>query len=74
MKTRFAITCTRKGNRALAFRNIAASHFDTKEAAEIALASFYKNTGHTVMELFPDARVDPVECYDHGEAVRTVFS
>ena len=74
MKTRFAITCTRKGNRVLALRNIKESHRDTREEAEKVLAELNAHSPEAVKNLFPNARVDSVECYDHGEAVRTVFS
>ena len=73
MKTRFAITCMRKGNRVLAFRNVATSHYDTREEAESALSEFNTYSPAVMRDLFPHSRVDPVECYDHGEAVRTVF-
>lgn len=74
MKIRFAITYAKNGNRVLAFRNVAASHYDTRPAAEYALSEYLKNSPHTMSKIFPNARVDAVECYDHCEAVRTVFA
>ncbi len=74
MKTRFTITCEKNGNRVMAFRNIAANLYDTREQAEKVHAAYLASSWKNMALHCPHSRVDSVECYDHGEAVRTVFS
>lgn len=77
MKTRYAITkINTYGLRVLAFANQGRNHFDTKAKAEAHLAAVLKNnSADTLRSVYGDTtkmRVDPVECYDHGDAVGTV--
>lgn len=74
MKTRYAITkVNRDGFRVLAFANQGRNHFDTKAAAEKHLrAVIANNSDDKVRMVYGDVskiRVDPVQCYDHGDAI-----
>lgn len=78
MKTRYAITkIQRDGLRVLALANQGRNHFDTKPEAEQALqAILQNNSADTLKSVYGDLlkmRVDPVECYDHGDAKGTVL-
>lgn len=79
MKSRFAITKVSDGLRVLAFANQGRHHFDTKAEAEQhlrAVLSPETNSADTLKSVFGDVtkvRVDPVECYDHGDAVRSIL-
>ena len=67
------------GLRVLAFANQGRNHFDTREAAEAHIAATMNpatNCADTLRSVFGDvtkARVDSVECYDHGDAVGSVL-
>jgi hypothetical protein len=80
MKIRYAITHISKkdGFRKLAFANQGRHHFDNKEKAKEYLANMLKNNSiNTLNSVYGDyktLRVDLVECYDHGDAVRTIFN
>jgi hypothetical protein len=74
---RYAITNIGKdGLRALTFDNNGRNHYDTREAAESALAG-YKQPHSLPRVLTPEQvaslQVTEVECYDHGDATHTVF-
>jgi hypothetical protein len=79
MKIRYAITCICKetGFRKLAHANQGRYHFDKKEDAEEMLRNILKNNCEaTLKSVYGDItkmRVDPVECYDHGDAIRYYF-
>ena len=79
MKTRFAVTkIDKSGLRVLAFANQGRNHFDTQEAAEEYLrAVLSNNSKDTLASIYGDSskmKVLAVECYDHGDATRTVFA
>ena len=68
MLVRFALTRVDSlGNRVLLLRNIATSHWDTKEEAIQALRSFQQQNSDSSLE------VTPIDCWDTGESKRTVF-
>lgn len=78
--TRYAVTTVKSdGLRVLAFANQGRCHFDTKDGAEKHLAAILANNSESTLastfgqNFRTTMRVDPVECYDHGDAVRTVF-
>lgn len=78
MPTRYAITFIDKdGNRALAMANQSRNHFDTqKEADDYLTVMKSVNSADTLKSLFGDIetlRADPIECYNHGDATRTIF-
>lgn len=80
MKTRFAIThVNRDGLRVLTFANQGRNHYDDQADAVRRLASFLQsNPEQTLRDIYGDQaigtfEVTPVECYDHGDATRTVF-
>jgi len=80
MKTRYAIThLGRDGLRVLTFANQGRNHYDGQAEAAKRLASFVQNNpverlrdiyGEQAIGTFD---VTPVECYDHGDATRTLF-
>jgi hypothetical protein len=73
-RTRFAITHLHKnGLRGLTLANQGRNHYDTRAEALAALAAFM-NPEHGLDKVLDAAeystlRVDPIECYDHGDAV-----
>jgi hypothetical protein len=80
MKIRFAITHVgRDGLRVLTFANQGRNHYDHRPDAERMLAGFLQNnTAQTLRDIYDEQalgtfEVTPVECYDHGDATRTVF-
>ena len=80
MKTRYAIThIGRDGLRVLTFANQGRNHYDDQADAVRRLASFVQNNPvETLRDIYGDQaigtfEVTPVECYDHGDATRTVF-
>jgi hypothetical protein len=77
MKTRYAITNINKdGLRILSFANQGRNHFDSREDAESWLSAMrgdMRSLRVVLGEQVDTLRVDAVECYDHGDAVRTVF-
>lgn len=82
MKTRYAIThINREGLRVLSSANQGRNHFDTEQAAKNHLAAMLKpetNRPHVLASVFgrhytETMRVDPVRCYDHGDACACVF-
>jgi len=75
MKTRYAVThINSQGLRVLTFANQGRNHYDTQAEAEKAL-EFYKPDlrAKILGEKADTLKVLPVECYDHGDATRTVF-
>jgi hypothetical protein len=75
MRTRYAIThrSDKLGLRTFSMpANQARYHFDERAAAEAALEAF-KGPNGLCKVLSPTEmktlRVDPIECYDHGDAV-----
>lgn len=78
MKTRYTVTKVDKsGLRVIAGANQGRCHFDTRAAAEKWLsAALQNNSSDTLKSVWGDldkVKVMPVECYDHGDATRTVF-
>lgn len=78
LRTRFVITkVARDGLRVLAQANQGRHHRDTREEAEQQLAAILSNnSADTLASVYGDVtkmRVIEVECYDHGDATRTVF-
>lgn len=78
LRMRFVITkVTRDGLRVLATTNQGRHHHDTRREAEQQLAAILSsNSADTLLYVYGDVtkmRVDEVECYDHGDATRTVF-
>ncbi len=80
MKTRYAIThIGRDGLRKLTFANQGRNHYDDPAGAARRLAGFIQsNPVETLRDIYGDQaigtfEVTPVECYDHGDATRTVF-
>jgi hypothetical protein len=80
MKTRYAIThLGRDGLRKLTFANQGRNHYDDHAEAARRLAGFIQNNPvETLRDIYGDQaigtfEVTPVECYDHGDATRTVF-
>lgn len=80
MKTRYAIThIGRDGLRKLTFANQGRNHYDDQAEAARRLAGFIQNNPvETLQDIYGDQaistfEVTPVECYDHGDATRTVF-
>lgn len=80
MKLRYAITHVgRDGLRKLTFANQGRNHHDHKQDADRVLASFVQNNpAETLRDIYGDQapgtfEVTRVECYDHGDATRTVF-
>lgn len=80
MKIRYAITHVgRDGLRVLTFANQGRNHFDDQADGARRLASFLEsNPKQTLGDIYGDQalgtfEVTPVECYDHGDATRTVF-
>lgn len=86
MKTMFAITHVTKNDRAgnfwpegvrrLTFANQGRNHYDTREEAQAALDGYVAD-GSLRSKVLGDAadtlEVREVECYDHGDATRTIF-
>jgi hypothetical protein len=76
---RFAITHVSKSNslrglRVLTFANQARFHYDTKEAAQAALDVLAPSLREKVLGDAADTLlVRGVECYESGDAMRTVF-
>jgi hypothetical protein len=78
-KIMFALTMVNKdGMRTLARANQGRNHFETKELAEEYLKDVWTNNSEdTLKSVFGDVikmRVDPVECYHHGDAKRVYFN
>ena len=80
MKTRYAITHVNRDRlRVLTFANQGRNHYDDRADAARRLASFLQgNPEQTLRDIYGDPaigtfEVTPVECYDHGDATRTVF-
>ena len=78
MKIRYAITCVNKdGYRELAFANQGRNHFDDRDSAKLHLEMTLKhNDEKTLKSVYGDIskmRVDEVECYDHGDAIRVIL-
>ena len=74
--TRYTITAMRKdGLRHLAFSNNEYSNYITQEEADEQLKKVIENnTAERVADLIgTDLKVMPVECYDNGDATRTIF-
>ena len=74
----FAITNIKPdGSRGLALANQGRHHFETKEAAEEFLKAILTNNSQdTLKSVYGDIskmRVDPIECYWHGDAKRVYF-
>lgn len=80
MKTRYAITHVGKhGLRVLTFANQGRNHYDDRADATRKLTRFIQsNTVRTLQTVYGNHalgtfEVTPVECYDNGDATRTVF-
>jgi len=80
MKTRFSITYKAyDGLEVLMRPNQARNFFDTKEEAEKYLKGIIENTStDTLIQVFGKQsintfRVKEIECWDNGDAVRTVL-
>ena len=80
MKTRNAVThIGLDGLRKLTFANQGRNHYDDQTDAVRRLASFLEsNPEQTLRDIYGDQavgtfEVTPVECYNHGDATRTVF-
>lgn len=76
MQTRFVITAIKKdGLRHMAFSNNIGNTHETKDIADKELTDILAaNTTQQITELIgTDLRVEPVQCYDHGDSTRTVF-
>jgi hypothetical protein len=78
MRTRFVITLISKqsGLRVLAFGNQGRYHHDSRQAAEDWLAAMREDprSMQNVLGDQPDTlEVREVECYDHGDAIRTCW-
>jgi hypothetical protein len=77
--TRYAITRrTKDGLRVLYGPNQGRFHHDTKESAEAHLAAMLTNNSKKTLDSVCEGqsdtlRVDAIECYQHGDAVRTVL-
>lgn len=81
MKTRFVITkLDNSGLRTLACANQGRNHYDTQQEAERSLVAILNpsvNSADTLKSVFGDVsqmKVLAVPCYDHGDAMHTVFS
>lgn len=75
---RFVITKVDKaGLRVLAVGNQGRNHHDTRKSAEMALKAMLSNNSEdTLKSVFGDLskmKVLEVECYDHGDAIGTVY-
>lgn len=79
MKTRFVITKVSGGLRVLATANQGRYHSDTREQAEAKLKTMLENNSESTMQSVfgknyrKEMKVIPVQCYDHGDAVGTVY-
>lgn len=80
MKTLYAVThINRDGMRQLTYRNTGTNHSPTyKEAQSLLTAIITNNTekclsNHFGKQAIGTFEVRPVECYDHGDAVRIFF-
>jgi hypothetical protein len=78
MKIRYAITrINEDGYRQLAFANQGRNHFEDRDSAEFHLKMTLKHNKEKFLKsLYGDIselRVDEVECYDHGDAIRVIF-
>jgi hypothetical protein len=76
-KVRYVVTHINKdGLRVLTFANQARHHFEAKKDAEAWIEACRKDP-RSMENLFqgrPDTlEVRPVECYESGDAIRTVF-
>jgi hypothetical protein len=78
MKTRFALTMVNPdGLRVLARPNQAHLHFDTPDLAQQHLADTLRVNSDSILRSFcgdpSKLRVDPIECYDNGDAIRSII-
>jgi hypothetical protein len=76
MRTRYVITHVKNGLRVLTNANQGRYHFDTREAAQAWLDLFKGDQGLPRVltpEQVASLRVTETECYDHGDAVRSIF-
>lgn len=82
MKTRYAIThISKDGLRVLSFPNQGRNHFDTQAEADKFLAALLDpatNRPHVLRSVYgphylETIRAQPVPCFDHGDATKTVF-
>ena len=80
MKTLYAVTHVNEdGIRQLSYANQGRNHSETKEEAERKLVPFISNNSESQLssafgkQALGTFEVRPVECYDHGDAVRIYF-
>ena len=74
MKNRFVITHVSGGLRRLTFANQGIFHYDTRVEAEAAMRLFEPDLRSKILGDDADTlKVLEVECYDHGDATRTIF-
>ncbi len=74
LKVMFAVTCIKDGLRGLFCANQGRNHFHNKPDAEKYLKAITNNNSKDVLDgIGTDLRIDPVFCYDHGDAIDVWF-